>query len=99
LQSLKLGQVIDQDLGNTLHKCSKVISSLLEAAQDLASGEHNAIVSPGFRCLAVYREIAIHMHMLSCGGAPIQIIESVTSEAKRFKHALGGVPKMKFSLI
>jgi hypothetical protein len=34
--------------------------------------------------------------MLSGRGAPIQIIESVTSEAKMFKHALGGLPKMKF---
>jgi hypothetical protein len=37
----------------------------------------------------------LYICMLSGGAAPIQIIESVTSEAKLFKHALGGLPNMK----
>jgi hypothetical protein len=100
-QSLKIWQVRDHDLGNTLRK---VISSLLKAAPELASGEATCGIA-SLQCRQCRQchltsefigRLPIHMHMLSGGGAPIQIIESVTSEAKIFKHALADLPNMKF---
>jgi hypothetical protein len=72
---------------------------LLEEAPELASGEHSAlrhwtaILLPMFSSLS---EDCGKYSMSSGRGEPIQISDSEKSEAKMFKHALGGYPKMKF---
>ncbi len=92
----RIGQVIAQDLGNTLHYCPQVIYLHCWEQHQIWKAESTVAHCVTGRCLAVDRNIAVHMQMLSGEGVPIQIIESVTSEAKMFKHALGGLSNMKF---
>ena len=54
------------------------------------------VLPPYFRSLAVYRKIAVQMQCRVAEARQFKCIETVSSEAKMFKHALGGLPNMKF---